>query len=185
MTDEKYFGGSLDYLASIHNLKLGCPLLRKDFIFDRYQILEAHIAGASAVLLITAMLTNTQLTELIQHTHEIGLTPLVEIHTREELEIALKAGARLIGINNRDLHTFHVDLQTTLKLLSDIPPEVVVVSESGIHTLEDVTTLAAAGVDAILVGESIVTAPNPAARVRKLSQAFVSNATLEETKHAG
>ncbi len=167
LTDEKYFGGSLDYLRKIAGLGLGVPLLRKDFIFDRYQLLEARAAGASAVLLIVAMLELAELRDLLAETHELGLGALVETHTQDEVERALDVGARVIGINNRDLHTFNVSLETSLKLRPLIPPGVVMVTESGIHTPEDVARLAAAGVDAMLIGEGLVTASDIAAKVRE------------------
>jgi indole-3-glycerol phosphate synthase len=167
LTDEKYFGGSLDYLREIAVLEVGIPLLRKDFIFDRYQLLEACTAGASAVLLIVAMLEPAQLRDLLAAAHELGLEALVETHTPAEVDQALEAGARVIGVNNRDLHTFNVSLETSLQLRPQIPSDVVMVAESGIHTTEDVTRLAAAGVDAMLIGEGLVTAPDVAARVRE------------------
>jgi len=167
LTDEKYFGGSLDYLRQIAALDLGLPLLRKDFIFDRYQLLEARLGGASAVLLIVAMLDPVQLNDLMAAAHELGLEALVETHTRQEVEQALKVCARVIGVNNRDLHTFTTSLETSLKLRSLIPSNVVMVAESGIHTTEDVARLAAAGVDAMLIGEGLVTAPDVGAKVRE------------------
>lgn len=169
LTDEKYFGGSLDYLQQIAELKLGVSLLRKDFIFDDYQLLEARAAGASAVLLIVAMLTARQLRDLLAAAHELGLEALVEAHTRQEVEQALEADARVVGVNNRDLHTFNVSLETSLQLRSLIPAEVVMVAESGIHTTEDVARLAAAGVDAMLIGEGLVTASDVGTRVREFA----------------
>jgi indole-3-glycerol phosphate synthase len=167
LTDEIYFGGSLNYLRGIADLELGVPVLRKDFIFDCYQLLEARAAGASAVLLIVAMLEQAQLQDLLAAAHELGLEALVETHTREEADRALEAGARVIGVNNRDLHTFSVSLETSLQLRPLIPAYVVMVAESGIHTTEDVARLAAAGVDAMLVGEGLVTASDVGAKVRE------------------
>lgn len=167
LTDEKYFGGSLEYLRRIAALELGIPLLRKDFIFDNYQLLEARAAGASAVLLIVAMLDPVQLNDLLAAAHELGLEALVETHTRQEVDQALKVGAHVIGVNNRDLHTFNVSLETSLKLRSLIPSNVVMVAESGIHTTDDVARLAAAGIDAMLIGEGLVTAPDVGAKVRE------------------
>jgi indole-3-glycerol phosphate synthase len=169
LTDEKYFGGSLEILKSIANLDLGLPLLRKDFIFDRYQLLEARIAGASAVLLIVAMLEAEQLQDLLAATHDLNLEALVETHTRQEVEQALKVGARVIGVNNRDLHTFNVSLETSLDLRPLIPSDIVMVTESGIHTTEDVARLAVTDVDAMLIGEGLVTAPDVAARVQEFA----------------
>ena len=167
LTDEKYFGGSLDYLQDIAALGFGVPLLRKDFIFDRYQLLEARLAGASAVLLIVAMLEPGQLLDLLTAAQELGLDAVVETHTPEEVAQALAAGARLIGVNNRDLHTFNVSLETSLRLRPMIPSDVVMVAESGIHNAEDVYRLAAVGVDAMLIGEGLVTASDVAAKVRE------------------
>ena len=169
LTDEKYFGGSLEILKSIANLDLGLPLLRKDFIFDRYQLLEARAAGASAVLLIVAMLEAEQLQDLLAATHDLNLEALVETHTRQEVEQALKVGARVIGVNNRDLHTFNVSLETSLELRPLIPSDIVMVTESGIHTTEDVARLAVTDVDAMLIGEGLVTAPDVAARVQEFA----------------
>ncbi len=169
LTDEKYFGGALETLSHIAGLGLGIPLLRKDFIFDRYQLLEARHAGASAVLLIAAMLDPAQLAALLEDARGLDLEALVEVHNRREVAQALDAGATLIGINNRDLHSFSVSLETSLELRPLIPAGVVVVAESGIHSPEDIALLKAAGVDAVLVGESLVTAPDIAARVRELA----------------
>ena len=169
LTDEKYFGGSLEILKSIANLDLGLPLLRKDFIFDRYQLLEARAAGASAVLLIVAMLEAEQLQDLLAATHDLNLEALVETHTRQEVEQALKVGARVIGVNNRDLHTFNVSLETSLELRPLIPSDIVMVTESGIHTTEDVALLVVTDVDAMLIGEGLVTAPDVAARVQEFA----------------
>ena len=170
LTDETYFGGSLDILQQIANLDLGLPLLRKDFIFDHYQLLEARVFGASAVLLIVAMLKQEQLNDLINAAGDLGLTALVEVHSREELLRVLETGVSLIGINNRNLHTFQVNLETTLQLSPLLPPDICLVSESGIYTPEDVKLLAEVGVDAILVGESLIRAENVAAQVKKLAQ---------------
>jgi indole-3-glycerol phosphate synthase len=169
LTDEKYFGGSLEILQSIANLDLGLPLLRKDFIFDRYQLLEARAAGASAVLLIVAMLEAEQLQDLLAATHDLNLEALIETHTRQEVEQALKVGARVIGVNNRDLHTFNVSLETSLELRPLIPSDIVMVTESGIHTTEDVARLAVTDVDAMLIGEGLVIAPDVAARVQEFA----------------
>jgi indole-3-glycerol phosphate synthase len=167
LTDEKYFGGSLEILQQVSALNLGLPLLRKDFIFDRYQLLEARAAGASAVLLITAMLTPGRLRSLLAAAHTMELEVLVETHTAAEVTQALEAGAHIVGVNNRDLHTFEVCLETCLQLRSQIPAEVVMVAESGIRSVADVEKLAAAGVDAMLVGEGLVTAADVGAKVRE------------------
>ncbi len=167
LTDEKYFGGSLNYLKEISELGLNIPLLRKDFIFDTYQLLEARAAGASAILLIVAMLDAEELGELLSATEELKMDALVETHTHEEVKQALNAGAQVIGVNNRDLHTFNVSLETSLALRPLITFECVMVAESGIHTRDDVSLLADAGVDAMLIGEGLVTAPDIAAKVRE------------------
>lgn len=168
LTDERFFGGSLDVLQEVRDI--GLPCLRKDFIFDRYQVLEARVAGADAVLLILAMLPQETFRDLLDFTRQLGMAALVETHTADEVRRALDAGARVIGVNNRDLHTFDVRLETCLELRALIPPAVTMVAESGIHTPEDVRRLAAAGVDAMLVGEALVTAPDPAAATRKLTE---------------
>jgi indole-3-glycerol phosphate synthase len=167
LTDVKYFGGSLEYLQEIAALGLLIPLLRKDFLFDRYQLLEARLSRASAVLLIVAMLGPGQLRDLLTATHDLGMDALVETHTREEVVRALEAGARIIGVNNRDLRTFDVSLETSLRLRPLIPADVVMVAESGIRSTEDVSRLAAVGIDAMLIGEGLVTAPDVGAKVRE------------------
>jgi indole-3-glycerol phosphate synthase len=178
LTDEKYFGGRLETLRDIAQLSLGLPILRKDFIFDDYQLLEARAAGASAVLLIVAMLDPIQLRDLLLASHELGLQALVETHTREEVDQALGAGAGVIGVNNRDLHSFTVSLDTCLQLRPFIPGEAILVAESGIRTAQDVARLAAVGVDAILVGEVLVTSPDLAAKMGELTLSQPSYRTL-------
>jgi indole-3-glycerol phosphate synthase len=169
LTDEHYFNGHLDYLGQIAGWPAHPPLLCKDFIFDPYQVYEARAAGADAVLLIVAGLSREQLLQLHALTLELGMTPLVEVHTRKELHTILACEPRLIGINNRDLHDFSITLETTRRLRAQISPGIPVVAESGIHSPADVIFLAQAGVDAILVGEALVTAPDIPARVRQLS----------------
>ena len=168
LTDETYFKGSLLYLEQIAALQPRLPLLRKDFIYDPYQVYEGRAAGADAVLLITAHLDPRQLADLQSLAEELGMAALVEVHNAAELEQALALSAALVGINNRDLHDFKVDLDTCLRLRPAIPPGVTVVAESGIHTPADVARLAAAGLVAMLVGEAIVTAPDPAEKIRSL-----------------
>ena len=170
LTDEKYFGGALAHLQQIAKLNLGVPLLRKEFIWDDYQIYEARANGASAVLLIVAMLVDDKLRSLKHLICELGMSALVEVHTRSELDRALNCGASLIGINNRDLHTFNVSLDVTRTLRPLIPSHITVVAESGIRSREDVTEL---NVNAILVGEAIVRAGNVAEKVRELSGQLV------------
>jgi indole-3-glycerol phosphate synthase len=167
LTEPEWFKGSLDDLAAA---RAACdlPLLRKDFVVDEYQLLEARVAGADAVLLIVAALDGPRLAELIGAASDLGMDSLVEVHDAEEVETAVEAGAEVIGINNRDLHSLEVDLDTTFRLLSDVPAGTVVVAESGISLPEDVERLETAGVDAILVGEALMTADDPVRAVREL-----------------
>jgi indole-3-glycerol phosphate synthase len=167
LTEKKYFQGSLEYLGQIRKTVM-LPLLRKDFIIDEYQIFEARAAGADAILLIAACLEKQQLKDYHGIAKQQGLDVLVESHTYKELDKALLAGAMLVGINNRDLLTFTVSLQTTLDLLKDIPEDRTVVSESGIATHEDVVRLQQAGVDAILVGESLMREKDIGKKVKEL-----------------
>lgn len=173
LTDETYFGGHLDTLKQIEALDLGLPLLRKDFIYDPYQVLQARVYGASAVLLIAAMLSQTELSALINITHQNQLSPLVEVHNESELSRAIEAGANIIGINNRNLHDFTVDLGTTLRLAPQCPGDKMLVSESGIKNQSDIQRLGQAGVDAILVGETLVRAKDPGRKVRNLTRVAV------------
>ncbi len=167
LTEKKYFQGSLEYLPEIRKA-VGLPLLRKDFIIDEYQLFEARAAGADALLLIAASLEWRQIEDYLGIAQELGLDILVEAHTYKELDGALVAGATLVGINNRDLATFTVKLQTTLDLLKDIPDDRIVVSESGIMTRDDVLALQKAGADAILVGESLMREEDPGKKVKEL-----------------
>jgi len=166
-TESRFFQGTLAYLGLIRKaVKL--PLLRKDFIIDEYQIHEARGAGADAILLIAACLEKQQLEDYLAIAHQLGLDVLVESHTYKELDRSLRAGAELVGINNRDLTTFTVSLQTTLDLLKDIPEDRIVVSESGIRTRDDVVKLRQAGVDAVLVGESLMREKDIGRKVNEL-----------------
>ena len=170
LTETKYFQGRLDYLKDIANA-LGddhVPLLRKDFIHDTYQVYEARAYDADCLLLIVAILTPEKLTELLQLSHELGMHCLVEVHTEAELEIALRSESRIIGINNRDLKTFTVDLATTERLRPLIPSDRIVVSESGIKSREHMEQLRQWGVDAVLIGESLLTGPDIAAKIKEL-----------------
>ncbi len=169
LTDEKHFGGSLEHLRSVREaLPEGPPLLRKDFLFDPYQLYEARCHGADAVLLIAAILDSGLLAELIAVAGSLGMAALVEVHDEPELERALAAGAEVIGINNRDLRTFEVDLATTERLRPLVPAERTVVAESGVFSRADVVRLQALGVHAVLVGEALVTAPDPGEKIREL-----------------
>ena len=136
------------------------PLLRKDFTIDPYQIYQARLAGADAILLIVAILTLAQLREFIQIAKMLNLASLVEVHSEKELELALQADAEIIGVNNRNLETFQTDITTTFRTIKSIPADKIVVSESGIYTREDVEALQEAGVNAILVGESLMRSPD-------------------------
>lgn len=167
LTEKKYFQGDLAYLGSIRQA-VGLPLLRKDFVVDEYQVYEARAAGADAVLLIAACLERRQMEDLLGVAARIGLDVLVESHTAKELDRTLLAGASIVGINNRDLSTFTVSLDTTFGLLRDIPEDRTVVSESGIGTRDDVVSLARAGVDAILVGESLMREQDIGRKVKQL-----------------
>ena len=144
------------------------PLLRKDFVVDDYQLLEARAAGADAVLLIVAALDTEHLEHLMGMASDLGMDTLVEVHDEEEVETAVESGAEVIGINNRNLHSLEVDLETTFRLLADVPAGTVVVAESGITEREDVERLEEAGVDAILVGETLMRADDPVRAVRDL-----------------
>ncbi len=170
LTDAKYFQGSLDALHRVR-ATVDVPLLRKDFTIDEYQLWEARAAGADAVLLIVAILEPPLLRDLTAAAKGLGLAALVECHTEAELEVALGAGSRIIGINNRDLGTFETRIETTLALLPQIPPGPVVVSESGFFTGADVRRVVAAGAHAVLVGEGLVRAADVAAKLRELKLA--------------
>ena len=167
LTDKRFFGGGLDDLRRARQAT-ELPLLRKDFIIDPYQVAEASHAGADAILLIVACLEQAQLRELLSAARDLSLGALVETHTRAELERALELNVEAVGINNRDLHTFQVDLDTTLQLLPIVPDGIVVVAESGIKGPKEAETLAKAGVDAILVGEALVKSADPAAAIKEL-----------------
>jgi indole-3-glycerol phosphate synthase len=159
LTDETYFQGRLEYLSAIREA-VGRPLLRKDFILDRYQLLEARLAGADTALLIAEILPGNRLAELHRDAAALGLDVLVELHDADQLPRVLDCGAALVGINNRDLRTFATRLEHTLELMPRIPAGVAVVSESGIRTHDDLQRLSAAGVCAVLVGESLMRSPD-------------------------
>ncbi len=167
LTDQQYFQGSLDDLRRVR-AAVRLPVLRKDFILDSYQLFEARAAGADAVLLIAECLDDRNLRKLHNEAVALGMAPLVELYDPGNLQRVFDAGATLIGINNRDLHSFETDLEHTLRLRDRIPDECVLVSESGIRTHADVERLAAAGVDAILVGETLMASPDVGAAVDAL-----------------
>lgn len=157
LTDRHFFQGELDFLIQIRR-QVSLPVLRKDFIIDPLQIDEAQVAGADAILLIAAILNLEQLRTFRLHAESLGMDALVEVHDEAELEQALASDAQLIGINNRNLHDFSVDLNTSFRLKALVPPGIPVVSESGISTVDDVRRLKEAGIDAALIGESLMRA---------------------------
>jgi indole-3-glycerol phosphate synthase len=167
LTDERYFQGHLRYLEAIRSA-VSVPLLRKDFILDRYQLLEARLAGADCVLLIAEILPGDALARLLYESHELGLQALVELYDADNLPRVLAASARLVGVNNRDLRTFKVRLEHTIDLAARMPPGVCLVGESGIATRADIERLAAAGVKAVLVGETLMQAPDIGSALRAL-----------------
>jgi indole-3-glycerol phosphate synthase len=155
LTDEQHFQGSLTYLEQIR-AAVRLPILRKDFVLDTYQVAEARISGADSVLLIAECLDDCNLRKLFNAVCDLGMTPLVELYEPDNLQRVLDAGATLIGVNNRNLHNFEVDLEHTIRMRERIPDECVLVGESGIKTADDVRRLEAVGVDAILVGETLM-----------------------------
>jgi indole-3-glycerol phosphate synthase len=167
LTDGPGFGGSLDDLAAVR-AAVATPLLRKDFVVDRYQLLEARLAGADAALLIVAALAEDDLRKLLGDCQALGLAALVEVHDDAEVEVALRAGAWLVGVNNRNLHTFQVDLAVSERLLPALPPGVKGVTESGVRTAADARRLRAAGAANLLVGEALVRAEDPGALIREM-----------------
>jgi len=168
LTEPKWFQGSLDDLATAR-ATVETPLLRKDFIVDEYQLVEARVVGASAALLIVAAFANArELASMIELATQLGLDTLVEVHDEREAAIAQSVGAAIIGINNRDLHTLEVDLSTSFRVRANIAPDTLVVAESGITTRNDVRLLEDAGVDAILVGEALMRVGNPVATAHEL-----------------
>ncbi len=182
LTDVKYFQGRLEYLTQIRKhlasqssllptsySLLPTPLLRKDFIFHPYQVYEARAAGADALLLIAAVLRDKDIADLLALTRKLGMTALIEVHDRAELERVLPLQPRLIGVNNRDLRDFSVDLNTCIELRQHVPPDICFVAESGIHTAADVALLAQEGIDAILVGEALMKAKDVGQKVRELA----------------
>lgn len=167
LAEEDFFGGSLDHLKAIRS-RVALPLLRKDFIFDEYQLYESVSAGADAVLLIVAILEDELLAKLIELAGKLGLDALVEVHSVLEMERAIEAGASIIGINNRDLTTFAVDLETSIDLARLAPTGSLLVSESGIHDGADIQRLKSAGFNAFLVGEHLMRAADPGAALEQL-----------------
>jgi indole-3-glycerol phosphate synthase len=169
LTEEAHFGGSLADLREARTAS-ELPVLRKDFTIDPYQLYEAKAAGADAVLLVVGAMEDRQLAELHLEAHALDLDAIVEIHGEEELDRALEVDADVLGINNRDLVDFSVDIQRTFDLLADVPAGKVVVSESGIHTREQIDELEQVGVDAVLIGEALMRSADPEAAVRELTR---------------
>ncbi len=167
LTNERFFEGKLEYIKKVKE-NVSLPILRKDFIIDEYQIYESVAAGADAILLICEILSTNELTRLNNLAISLGLDSLVEIHNEEDLEKALAAGASIIGINNRDLHTFKTDMAITQKLIRLIPSHKTIVSESGIKNYEDVMFLKSLGVNAVLIGEAFMEADDIAAKMREI-----------------
>ena len=167
LTDRDFFQGHEDYLLAAR-AACSLPVLRKDFTIDPYQVWEARALGADCILLIVAALSDDLMAELFAVANEAGLDTLVEVHTGEELQRALQLDAEMVGINNRNLHTFETSLETTFTLLKDMPANRLVVTESGIHTSSDVQGMRAAGVDTFLVGEAFMRAEDPGTELRRL-----------------
>ena len=167
LTETNHFQGNLEYLNLIRN-EVNLPLLRKDFIFDEYQVYESAAFGADALLLITAILDQAELIALLKLSQGFGLDCLVEIHDGDELETALSSGARIIGINNRNLDTFEVDINTTRRLMPLIPVDTIVVSESGIKSRDDIIIMMECGINAVLIGEALVTADSIPDKIKEL-----------------
>lgn len=167
LTEPYYFQGKDDYLTQISQ-KVSIPILRKDFTIDEYMIYEAKLIGADAVLLICTILSQEQLKEYIDISHSLGLSALVEAHTEEEIKIALSAGARVIGVNNRNLKNFKVDIENSIRLRNLVPPDILYISESGIKTSKDIKRLVYNKVDAVLIGETFMLSKNKKDKLREL-----------------
>jgi indole-3-glycerol phosphate synthase len=172
LTEEDFFEGSLDHLKQVR-AATNVPLLRKDFIFDEYQILEAAEAGADAILLIAAMLEHNDMARLLKVAERAGLDVLVEVHDRDELEKTLRQNVKLLGVNNRDLRTFITDISTSIALARDLPSGLTLVSESGIRSRDEISRLREAGFHAVLIGEELMRADDEGAALRDLIPALV------------
>jgi len=171
LTDEQFFQGSLHFIEQIRPV-VPAPILRKDFIIDPYQVLEARAFGADALLLIVTALDQSQLQTLLAKTSELGLEALVEVHSADEMRIAVDAGAKIIGINNRSLETFKIDLATTEQLAPLAPSDAILVAESGLHTQADLQRMIRAGVDAVLVGTHFMKQPDPGVALQQFLKDF-------------
>lgn len=167
LTDEEFFGGHISYIKRVKD-SIGLPVLRKDFIIDERQIYESRVKGADAVLLITRILSKEQLAKFVKVCRQIGIHALVEVHDEAEIEISLEAGADIVGINNRNLDDFRVDLKVTERLINRVPDDVVKVSESGIKSRADVLWLRSLGVDAVLIGELLMKSDEVKAKIMEL-----------------
>ena len=167
LTDERFFEGKLEYLKEVKE-RVTIPILRKDFIMDEYQIYESALWGADAILLIADILTTEELKRFLSISKDLGMDALCEVHNEEDVQKALEAGAQIIGVNNRDLHSFKVDIAATQRLIRFIPDTKVRVSESGIKTYEDVMFLKSLGVNAVLIGEAFMDADDIASKVREI-----------------
>lgn len=167
LTDEKFFQGHLDFIRDLHPTT-HVPMLRKDFLIDRYQICEARAAGADAVLLIVAALTPPQLGQMLRASSDCGMDALVEVHTLAEAQIAMQAGAEVIGINNRNLETFEIDLSTTEQIAAQIPSGKIIVAESGMTKADDLVRMQNAGADAVLIGSHFMREPDPGTALARL-----------------
>ena len=170
LTEPTFFDGALEHLTAVRDATR-VPLLRKDFILSEYQLLEAKAAGADAALLIVAALERRELVQLHQQAATLGLDVLVEVHTADELAMAIDAGARIIGVNNRDLRTLEVDVRVSESLIARMPPEVAAVSESGLHGADEIVRLQQLGYRAFLIGERFMTAADPGAELKALLEA--------------
>ena len=171
LTEEDFFMGSPEYLKAIAD-EIKIPILRKDFIIEPYQIFEAKVLGASAVLLIAAILTESELKYLLETTHSLGMEALVETHDLGEAQKAVQSGARIIGINNRDLNTFNVNLDTTIEVAAALPEGTIMVSESGFHSARDIEHIKGSGASAVLVGESFMRSDDMRAKAKEFKDAY-------------
>lgn len=167
LTDEKFFQGHLDYLKAIRKV-VGIPVMRKEFIIDRYQVLEARVAGADCILLIAECLDDAQLIDLYQYARELGMDVLIELYDLENVPRVMATGTKLLGVNNRDLRSFVTSMEHTFIVRGQVPGDVLLVSESGIGTHDDILRLRAAGIGAVLVGESLMRQPSVSQAVRRL-----------------
>jgi indole-3-glycerol phosphate synthase len=181
LTEPTFFDGALEHLVAVR-AAVGVPVLRKDFIVSEYQLLEAKAAGADAILLIVAALRPVELKVLHDHARRYGLDALVEVHDEHELAIAIDAGARIVGVNNRNLRTLEVDLDASERLISGIPPEVVAISESGLRSADDLKRLRDLGYRAFLIGERFMSAADPGKALEGLLEGCIDTKDTEDTK---